>query len=58
VTHKKGGEHGHEYDSIVVPERICPENKKAWMNLIKRTSMSRGKEIYIQRKQVISLRNL
>jgi hypothetical protein len=29
VTHKKGGEHGYEYDSIVVPECICPENKKS-----------------------------
>jgi hypothetical protein len=29
VTHKKGGEHGYEHNSIVVPKCIRSENKKA-----------------------------
>jgi hypothetical protein len=58
VTYKKGGHHGYEYNSIVIPECIHPEDKKAWINLIRRTSISWDKESYIQRKRVISLRKL
>jgi hypothetical protein len=36
-THEKGGQHGYEHDSIVVPDCICSEDEKAWMNLIRNT---------------------
>jgi hypothetical protein len=32
ATHEKGGQHGYEQDSIVVPECICSEDEKTWMN--------------------------
>jgi hypothetical protein len=31
-THKKGRQHDCKHDPIVVPERICSEDEKTWMN--------------------------
>jgi hypothetical protein len=36
-THEEGGQHDCEHDPIVVPERICSEDEKAWMNQIRNT---------------------
>lgn len=57
-THKKGGQHGCEYNSIIVPERICSEQKQDWMDRIRSTCICQGKETYVRNKRAIWWLNL
>jgi hypothetical protein len=43
-THEKGRQNDCEYDSIIVPERICSEHKKDWMDQIRQTCTTQEKE--------------
>jgi hypothetical protein len=38
-THEKDGQHGYEQDSILVPERVCSQNEKTWINQIRNTRL-------------------
>jgi hypothetical protein len=45
-THGNGNQHGYEQDFILVPECVCSEDKKAWMNEIRNIHILERKDIH------------
>jgi hypothetical protein len=53
-THGKGGQYDCEHNFTSIPERICSEDKKAWMDRIKNArTMLLEKETYTLSKEPI-----